>query len=183
MLHSDRYTKLIDPENAALKTLLVERPSPTISKRRCLDHYLLLLRDFKYLNVSGLTSLDQVIASRSGNCLSLVCLLCSLLRASNFSESEVFAAIGCVKGFHLTTMHAYAIIKGGEQDELLLVDPEVMNVKSVDYDLLSANYSLFVLFNDRRQAAQKQEIVELLTCDSVSAACGSAESAAKTVAR
>lgn len=169
MLHSDRYTKLIDPQNAALKTLLVEvlePQSPTISKRRYLDHYLLLLRDFKYFNVSGLTSLDQVIASRSGNCLSLVCVLCSLLRASNFSDSEVFAAIGCVKGFHLTTMHAYAIIKGLEPEDLVLVDPEVMNVKSVDYELLSANYSLFVLFNDRRQAAQKQEIAELLTVES-----------------
>ena len=169
MLHSDRYTKLIDPQNAALKTLLVEvfeRQAPTISKRRCLDHYLLLLRDFKYFNVSGLASLDQVIAARSGNCLSLVCLLCSLLRASNFSDSEVFAAIGCVKGFHLTTMHAYAIVKGLEQDDLLLIDPEVMNVKSIDYELLSANYSLFVLFNDQRQAAQKEEIAELLMFES-----------------
>jgi|GEM_PF-5459366 len=165
-MHSDRYTKLVDPQNAAVRKLLAEVLEPqsqVISKRRCLERYLKFLRDFRYFNVSGLTSLEQTIAARSGNCLSLVCLLCSLLRSSTrFSDSEVFAAIGCFKGFHLTSMHAYAIVKGLDEDDLLLVDPEVMDLKSIDYDQLSSNYSLFVLFNDRRQAGEKQEISELL---------------------
>lgn len=165
-MHSDRYTKLVDPQNAAVRKLLnevFEPQSPTMSKRQWLESYLLFLRDFRYFNVSGLTSLEQTIAAASGNCLSLVCLLCSLMRGSTrFSDSEVFAAIGCLKGFHLTTMHAYTIIKGLEGDDLVLIDPEVMRVKSVDYDQLCSNYSLFVVFNDMKQAGDKQGIGELL---------------------
>ena len=67
--------------------------------------------------------------------------------------------------------HAYALVKGLDQDDLLLIDPEVMGLKSVTYDQLSAGYSLFVLFNDRTQAADKQQIGNLLMygTDAVSA--------------
>src|SRR5215204_4283958 len=113
-------------------------------------------------SASGVTALDETITARSGNCLSLICLLCSLLRSAGFSHHEVFASVGCLKGFHLIRMHAYAIIKNMDQDQLLIIDPEIMSVKSVDYDHLSANYSLFVLFNDQTQASDKQGMRSLL---------------------
>src|SRR5215210_801322 len=155
-MHSARYTELIQPQSASVRKLQAEFLGPddsAISKEQRLKRHLEFLRGFKYINASGMTSLEETITARSGNCLSLICLLCSLLRSAGFSDNEVFASVGCLKGFHLIRMHAYAIIKNMDQDHLLIIDPEIMSVKSVDYDHLSANYSLFVLFNDQTQAS------------------------------
>ena len=165
-MHSGRYKNLIDPQNATLRKLVIEGlglDCSAISRRQCLEQHLGYLQGFKYINASGLTSLDETIASRSGNCLSLICLLCSLLRSAGFSHNEAFAAVGCVKGFHLIRMHAYALIKGVDCGRLLLIDPEGMRVKSIDYDDLSSSYSLFVIFNDQQQASDNQEMRNLLT--------------------
>ena len=94
-MHSARYTELIDPQNATLSELLIEVLGPdgsAVSKGQCLERHLRFLRSYKYINTSGLTSLEETIAARAGNCLSLICLLCSLLRRAGFSDSEAFAS-------------------------------------------------------------------------------------------
>lgn len=160
-MNSARYSELIDPENASVRGLAekvfgANAYETASSKELYLDLSLKFLRSFKYKNESGITSLEAVVADRAGNCLSLICLLCSLLRCVGFSEQEVLAIVGCPKGFHLIEIHAYAIIKKPGQNRFLVIDPEVMKVAEVDHDDWISKNTVFVVFNDKAQASDSE---------------------------
>jgi hypothetical protein len=166
-MYSARYSELIDPENASVRGLAenvfgANAYEPAFSKDVYFDRSIELLRSFKYRNESGITSLESVAAERAGNCLSLICLLCSLLRCVGFSEKEVFALVGCPKGFHLIRIHAYAVIKRSGWDRFLVIDPEFMYVIEVDPEDWISKNSVFVVFNDKVQASDSEVKCRLL---------------------
>jgi hypothetical protein len=163
-----RYSELIDPANVSVRCLLGEATAavadPTSADGgQALERLLRLLRGFRYVNASGLTSLDEAARTRAGNCLSLVCLLCSLLRASGLDENQVFASVGCPRGFHLTEMHAYVILRESGRGRLSLIDPRIMRAGEITVNQLCSEYSIFVAFNDQVQESGDDEIRSLLS--------------------
>src|SRR2546421_272846 len=151
---SDRYSELVDPANVSVRRLLGEATAVVAGPAsaeggRALERLLGLLRGFRYVNASGLTSLDEAARARAGNCLSLACLLCSLLRASGLDENQVFASVGCPRGFHLIEMHAYVIVRESGRGRLSLIDPRIMRAGQTTVDQVCSEYSIFVAFNDQ----------------------------------
>ena len=110
-------------------------------------------RECAYRSRPGRRSFDQLLAARRAgearleiNCIDLVCLLVSCLRAAGAGDDRAWVALAGVRGF--VHHHAWALVRRGER--FLWIDPAVLEpVERAGGEIL-AGHDLYVVFNDRR---------------------------------
>ncbi len=93
----------------------------------------------------GYSPFCVIMEQSRGNCLSLSCLMCSVLRANGFGVDEVLVLIGGDPGFYRESIHAWTAVRVGSR--VMVIDPRGMQPesgKTID------GKTIYLLFNDEK---------------------------------
>lgn len=161
------YCQMINPADSSVKAAFEEAlgdqfAQETARRETCVARIARSLSQYKIVNRVGSASLKQVHDRRSGNCMSLTCMLLSLIRRAGIGDNEAFAVIGSPSGGPRTYVHAFVVLVNRTERQLLVIDPDSMTVQSQEVEILLGRYVLFVLFNDIVTVTNNDEIVRAL---------------------
>lgn len=157
---ASRYSQFVVPGHQVVDRLLTEAGVDTVVDPHRCDFAMIIaiVRTFRYVNETGHTPLDTVVERRAGNCLSLSCLLTSLLRKVGIPATQVFSMIASPSGF-FPTVHAYTLIRREQSwSEVWKVDPEVGWPFLTSVPKLFADYRVFAIFNDSVQLTSQADL-------------------------
>lgn len=156
-------SKLIDHKSPAVRAIIDPLLSEIdgLSKEEILMHVVTRFKEFRYVNYSGWKHFGEILRKREGNCLSLSCFLCSVLRALGFTIDEVFVGViakwrRSQTGFLPVTLpHAFGLIR--LDPSIVCVNPNDMEPFKVNTERLRTHLHLGIeeylplfLFNDQR---------------------------------
>ena len=118
-----------------------------------------------YRSRPGRRSFDELLAARRAgegrleiNCIDLVCLLVSCLRAAGVGDDRAYAALAGARGF--LQHHAWALVRRGER--FLWIDPAALEPAERAGREILDRHDLYVVFNDHRlhfTAAEKRSLL------------------------
>jgi hypothetical protein len=163
-LEAPRYCTFVAPGHplvAAVFPPAAEREDDAVA-----DALAALRRHFTYRSRPGRRSFDELLAAhRAGNgrveinCVDMVCLLVSYLRATGFVEERAWVALAGIRGF--LQHHAWALVRHG--DRFLWIDPAVLEPATRTGRDILARHDLYVVFNDHHllfTGAEKRRLLE-----------------------
>jgi transglutaminase superfamily protein len=163
--YNDRYCALVQPHLDSVGDAIEEALGYDRSRSRqfCIERITSFVNTFSFESSMGKQTIEGVFGRRSGNCLGLACLLCSMLRRAGFSAQEVFVMIvtPVLKGLH--SIHALTLVK--QAPGLLLIDPETKKNINLQLHEISSRYSVYLIFNDQMQAFTAENKRAILTMD------------------
>jgi hypothetical protein len=147
-----RYSGFVQPDHplvAAIFPAPEERGEDAVA-----DALAAVKRHCAYRSRPGRRSFDELLEARRSsdtkleiNCVDLVCLVVSHLRAAGFGEEEAYVALAGKRGF--LQHHAWALVPR-EGGHFLWIDPaELVPAARTGADIL-ARHDVYAVFNDRR---------------------------------
>lgn len=168
-----RYAGMLKLDHPAVLSLLQETNGNHAAGggQAALNRVLDLLRTFRYVNSAGAESFDVLQRERRGNCLSLACLVVALLRNLGYSAEDLFVVIASRRDSYPEIVHAYAVIRTGNDNDLVVVDPDGMSRKKTSVASVFAGSVVFLVFNDRVEAAAREHQMALLRTGSATWNC------------
>lgn len=167
MSYYRKFQSLVDHRSQAVRQVLADLPTEIgdLSKGDLLEAVVEQFKRFRYIHYTGWKPFEAVLQEQGGNCLSLSCFLCSVLRALQFTEDEVFVCL-VVQGYNdvveINQMlapgsHATVITRFGSS--ILSIHPDNMGIWNLktrntssleDIDFRRKQWLSMCLFNDSR---------------------------------
>jgi hypothetical protein len=92
---------------------------------------------------TGCQSFDRMMRTGEGNCLTISCFICAVLRKVGLAEDNVYVAVGGPPGMYRDSIHAWTVVK--HDGKYRIVEPREMIIG--DYSLM-AGQVIYLLFND-----------------------------------